>query len=180
MKATGFSRVSKNSIISQIEKEIKSHPTFFVARHDTVSATTLDKLRAKLRQSNSRYLVVKKSLGKKALEKANLKNISEVMDGACGIAFTSGDPVTSSKILVDFSKENQGFMIQTGYMDGQVMGADQIKILASLPSKEVLLARIAGGVKTPIARVAMVTKAIVAKVAMLVEALAKKKGSGQA
>ncbi len=70
MKTTGFSRVSKDLIIAEVEKEVKNRSVFFVARHDTVPAASMDKLRAKLRLSGSRYLVVKKSLGKKAFERA--------------------------------------------------------------------------------------------------------------
>ena len=177
MKTTGFSRVSKDLIIAEVEKEIRERSVFFVARHDTVSAAGLDKLRTKLRQSNTRYLVVKKSLGKKALEKANLKNISDVMEGACGIAFSGGDPVLSSKILVDFSKENEGFKIQTGFMNGAMMGVDQIKVLASLPSREVLIAKVVGTIQAPLARFVGVLSGTVKRVVTVLDAIAKKKGT---
>jgi large subunit ribosomal protein L10 len=177
MKTTGLSRVSKDLIIKEIEKELKSRPTFFVTQHGTVSATTLDKLRAKLRLSNSRYLAVKGSLGRKALQNSDLKEVSEKLEGACGITFTSGDIVLSSKALVDFAKENEGFKIQTGYMNGQVVSADQIKTLASLPSKEVLLARVVGGMQAPISRFVGVLSGTVRKVVTVLDAIAKKKGS---
>ena len=178
MKETGFSRISKNLIIEEITKELKAKPIFFVVQHGTLAASAMDKLRAKLRPAKARYLVVKNSLGKKAFEKAALKQFSENLAGSCGIAVSSGDPVLSSKILVDFSKENEIFKIQTGYMNGQVMSADQIKVLASLPSREVLIAKALGGMKAPISRFVNVLSGTVKKVVTVLDAIVKKKGSG--
>lgn len=176
MKDTGFSRVSKNLIIKQIEKELDQQHTFFITQHTAVPAASLDKLRAKLRASNARYLVVKNSLGRRALKKDKFANLSESMHGACGIAFSGGDPVISSKILMDFGKENAGFKIQSGYMDGSVIGADQVKVLANLPSRQVLIARVVGGVQTPISRFVRVLSGTVRKVVTVIDAIAKKKG----
>ena len=176
MKETGFSRVSKNLIIGEIEKEIKARSLFFIVQQGNLSASALDKLRVKLRTTHSRYLVVKNSLAKKAFEKTNFSSFSNSLGGACGIAFTSGDPVVSSKILVDFAKENESFKIQSGCMNGQLMGVDQIKTLASLPSREVLLARIAGGFQSPISKFVRVLSGTLSKFVNVLDAVAKKKG----
>jgi large subunit ribosomal protein L10 len=177
MKTTGFSRVSKDIVIKELEKELKARPSFFIAQHGTISATALDKLRAKLRQTNTRYFVVKNSLGKKALEKANLKQFSDSLSGSCGIAFTSGDIVASSKALVDFSKENETFKIQNAYFNGEMVGVDKVKVLASLPSKEVLIARVVGGIQTPISRFVGVLSGTLRSVVTALDAIAKKKAS---
>lgn len=178
MKITGFSRVSKNLIIEEITGEFKERPMFFIAQHAGLPASSLDKLRAKLRTANGRYVAVKNSLGKKALEKVNLTQFSEKFGGSCGIAFSSGDPVLSSKILVEFAKENENFKIQTGFMNGQVMGADQIKTLASLPSREVLLARVLGGMQAPVSRFVGVLAGTLRKMVTVLDAIAKKKSNG--
>ena len=149
MKTTGFSRVSKESIISEIERELKKRTTFFVMRHDAVPAAKMDKLRAKLRTVQSRYFVVKNTLGQKAFERAKMKDVSEHIQGACGIAFSGGDPVLSSKALMEFAKENESFKVQAGYLNGQLVGAEQVKVLAMLPSREVMLARVVGGIQAP-------------------------------
>ena len=177
MKATGLSRTSKDMIIKEVEKELKAHPIFFVTQHGTVSATSMDKLRSKLRQSKARYLVVKSSLGQKAFEKANLKEIAGTFSGACGITFTSGDPVAPCKVLVDFAKENEKFKIQTGYLNGQIVNAEQIKALASLPSREVLLARVAAGIQAPISGFVQVLAGTLRKMVTVLDAIAKQKGN---
>ena len=178
MKTTGFSRVSKESIITEIEKELKKRPTFFVARHDAVPADKIDKLRAKLRASQTRYLVVKNTLGQKAFERAKLKDVSQHIQSACGIAFTGGDPGLSSKTLMDFSKENETFKVQMGFLNGQLVGLEQVKVLAMLPSREVMLARVAGTLQAPISGFVQVLAGTLRKVVAALDAIAKKKTNG--
>ena len=177
MKVTGFSRVSKEKLIGEIEKELKERKTFFVAQHGTISAPALDRLRVKLRQSDTRYFVIKNSLGKKAFDRSNMKAIGETLTGSCGIAFTSGDIVASSKILVDFAKENETFRIQTASLNGELVGADKVKVLASLPSKEVLIARVLGGMQAPISKFVGVLSGTIRKIVTVLDAVAKKKSS---
>ena len=178
MKTTGFSRVSKDLIIKEIEKELKSKDIFFVTRHDTVPAASIDKLRAKLRPSKTRYLAVKNTLGQKAFDRANMKEISEHVHGACGIAFSSGDPAATSRALMEFAKDNQNFKVQVGYLKGQIMSADQVKVLASLPSREVMLAKVVGQMQAPISQFVGVLASTVRQVVNVLDAIAKKKTQG--
>lgn len=176
MKNTGFSRVSKDLIISEVTKELESRPTFFIIQHGRTSANAMDKLRAKLRTTQSRYLAIKQSLGKIALEKSKTKSLSENLKGACGFVFTSGDPAQSSKTLVEFAKENQEFKIEAGYMNGSVLTAAEIKSLASLPPRNVLLGKVLGGMQAPVSRFVNVLSGTVRKVVTVIDAVAKKKG----
>ncbi|MBI4353428.1 MAG: 50S ribosomal protein L10, partial [Candidatus Omnitrophica bacterium] len=140
MKVTGFSRTAKDLAIREMEKEVKEHTAFFIARHEGgVSAFSLDKLRAKLRP-HSRYLVVKNSLARRVLSQARLTLLAESLNGTCGMTLTQGDPVAPCRILVDFAKENQNFKIQGAYVNGSVLLPDEIRVLAALPPREVLLA----------------------------------------
>lgn len=177
MKTTGYSRISKDLIIKEVEKELKAQPIFFLTQHAKVSATSLDKLRAKLRKTNSRYLVVKNRLGQKALERAGMQTLADQFTGACGLTFSAGDPVASTKALVEFAKENEAFKIQAGYMNGKVVSLDQIKTLASLPSREILLARVAGGIQAPLAGIVNVLAGNLRKLVTALDAVAKKKGN---
>lgn len=163
-------------IIRDIEKELKARPAFFITQHASVPATSLDKLRAKLRSANARYLVVKNSLCRIALDRAKFKELSSGVTGSCGIAFASGDVVASSKILVDFAKENEAFKIQQGFLNGEVVAPEKIKVLASLPSREVLLTQIAVGLQSPISKFVRVLSGSLKKVVTVLDALAKKKG----
>ena len=178
MKESGFSRVSKEAVIKEIEKEVKARPAFFVASQGTLAANALDKLRANLRKTNSRYLVVKNSLGRKVFERVKLNDFSAYLQtGTCGIAFVSGDAAVSSKVLMDCAKENEVFKVEAGYLNGQVVTSDQIKALASLPSREVLLAKLFGQIQAPVSRFVGVLSNTLRSAVNVLEAIAKKKGS---
>lgn len=175
MKATGFSRASKDAIIRDLEKELKSSANFFITQYGTVPASSMDQLRAKLRTVKSRYFVVKNSLGKRAFASTHHKGLCDVVSGPCGVVFAGADPVAPTKVLVQFAKENESFKIQTGCMNGEIISADQIKVLASLPPKEVLIARALGGMKAPLSRLVGVLSATVRSVVNVLDAIAKKK-----
>lgn len=177
MKTTGLSRLAKDSIIKSIEKELKSQPIFFITQHDRVPAASMDKLRAKLRGSKARYFSVKNSLGKRALKNAKFDQFGEFLTGSSGLVFTDGDPVQPSKALVEFAKENENFKFVQAYLNGEVVGPDKIKTLASLPSREVLLARVLGGMQTPVTKFVGVLSGTLRKAVNVLDAIAKKKGS---
>ena len=170
--------MSKESIIAEIEKELKARPIFFVARHDAVPADKIDKLRAKLRASKSRYFVMKNTLGQRAFERAKLKEMAAYIQGACGVAFSSGDPAVSSKVLMEFAKENESFKVQAGWLSGRLASADQVKVLAMLPSREVMLAKVFGTMQAPIAGFVGVLAGTLRKVVTALDAIAKKKSNG--
>ena len=110
-----------------------------------------------------------------AVLKSNFKEASEKLQGACGITFTSGDIALSSKTLVEFAKANEGFKIQTGVMNGQIMSADQIRVLANLPSRTVLLGQVAGVLQAPIRNLAVVLNASIRSLAVVLNAVSQKK-----
>ena len=176
MKETGFSRVSKEALIKEIEKEAKARPSFFITNQGTLPANALDRLRANLRKANARYLVVKNSLGRKAFERAKLADFSSYLQsGTCGIAFVGGDAAASSKILMDCAKENEAFKVEAGCLDGRLIRSEQIKVLASLPSREVLLARLFGQMQAPVSRFVGVLSNTLRGVVTVLDAIAKKK-----
>jgi len=177
MKETGLSRTSKNLIIRDIEKKLADKPTFVVAQYGRVPASGIDKLRAKLRKADASFMVVKKSLGSIVLKKAGQKELTEKLEGNCGIAFSGNDPVIFSKILMEFQKENETFKVQAGLVNGQVLGADQIKVLASLPPREELIARAVGCIRAPLSRLMNVLVGTNRKFVTVLDAIAKKKGN---
>lgn len=177
MKVEGLSRVSKDLIIKQITRELGNRDSFFVTKQSKVAASSLDKLRSKLRKSGTSYLSVKNSLAKIAFTKAGLEDLKASLEGSCGIAFAGKDAVASCKTLVEFSKENENFKVAAGYLNGQMIGVDQIKVLAALPSREVLIARVVGQMKAPISRLVGVLSGTLRKSVTVLDAIAKKKGS---
>ena len=103
-------------------------------------------------------------------KECNASEVLHILERELG--FTEG-----SFLVIDFGKENEAFKIQCGYLDGRVLTQADVKALASLPSKEVLLARVVGGIQTPISRFVSVLSGTVRQVVNVLDAIAKKKGT---
>ncbi len=179
MKVTGFSRASKDLMIQSLERDLKAYPTFFITEYTGVSASMMDKLRARLRKEKTRYVAVKNSLSKRVFSKSLLKPLAEHFNGACGLALSGADPVGPSRVLVEFAKENESFKIQAALINGQPVSVADVKTLASLPPKNVLLAKVLGQMNAPISGFVGVLSGTLRKLVTALDAIAKKKGEGQ-
>lgn len=137
---------------------------------------TVAQLRA-LRQSlagNADYTVVKNTLTKIAMRDAGLPDLSERLTGPTAIAFVTGDPVAVAKGIRDFARTNPMLVVKGGLLDGRPISADEIRRLAELESREVLLGRLAGAMTASLAEAASLFAAPLASVARAVEALRAK------
>ncbi len=134
-----------------------------LVEYSGVSVADDTKLRADLRAENVEYKVIKNSILKRAAEEAGLSGLDEVLNGTTAIAISNEDPVAPARICKKFSDSHDGFNIKSGYMDGAVVDLDTINSLATLPSKDVLLATVCNAFNAPIASFARVIQAVVDK-----------------
>jgi large subunit ribosomal protein L10 len=118
--------------------------------------------------------VVKNTLTKIAAKEAGIDGIDEHLVGPSAIAFVKGDPVDAAKGLRDFARLHPVLVIKGGVLDGQLLSADEIRQLADLESREVLLAKMAGAMKASLVNAASLFNAPLAKTARVVEALRQK------
>jgi large subunit ribosomal protein L10 len=137
----------------------------------TVAQSTV--LRQKMREAGATYKVTKNRLAKIAIEGTDYAGISDLLTGPVGLA-TSSDPVTAAKIAVEFAKTNDKLEIIGGGMGTQVLDAEGIKALASLPSLDELRAKIIGLVQAPATKLATVVQAPASKLARVFNAYAEK------
>jgi large subunit ribosomal protein L10 len=117
------------------------------------------------------YAVVKNTLTKIAAKEAGIEGIEDHLVGPSAIAFVKGDPVDAAKGLRDFARANPVLVIKGGVLDGKPLTAEEIRKLADLESREVLLARMAGAMKASLANAASLFQAPLTQTARLVEAL---------
>ena len=132
---------------------------------------------AELRRSlgdNATFAVVKNTLTKIAANEAGITSLDDQFNGPTAVAFITGDPVESAKGLRDFAKENPNLIIKGGVLDGKALSADEIKKLADLESREVLLAKLAGALKGKQTQAAQVFQALPSKLVRTVDALRAK------
>ena len=152
----------KEAIVASIAEEIKNAATvvFVDARGLTVEKDT--ELRAGLRKAGGSYKVRKNTLTLKAVRELGLEGLDDYLKGPTAIA-ACPNLTDAAKIINDFSKENKAVEIKGGIMEGKAVNADTVRELASLPSKEVLIARALGGLNAPITSLVIALNAIAEK-----------------
>lgn len=135
------------------------------------------KLRKAFRDAGVTYTVTKNTLLRFAVKEAGLEDVSSVLEGTTSVATSAEDPVAPAKVFSDFMKENKDLevSIKTGFVDGKILSADEIKALADLPPKEVLVAKVLGGLNSPITGLANVLNGNIRGLATVLSAIADKK-----
>jgi len=170
-----LSRKVKTIMVDEVAGLIKKNPHLFFVSFEKVPASKTEKLRKALKKSSSELKVVKRSILKLALKKQKLEPLCDLAETASAITFSKDDPTKTSKILYDFSKAEQNMAIKGGYMDGQLLSIENIKELALLPPREVMLARVMGGMKAPIQGLANVLRGNLQKLVIVINEVSKKK-----
>ena len=122
-----------------------------VAEYRGLTVSSLTELRKTLKKVNAEFRIVKNRVAKKAVmgKAENAKELADSLKGPVGIAFLYGDAAAGAKALTEFEKSNELFKITAGVMDAKKLSAKDVKAIASLPSKEVLLGQIVGLLVSP-------------------------------
>lgn len=152
----------KEAVVASIAEDIKNAATvvFVDARGLTVDKDT--ELRANLRKAGVSYKVRKNTLTLKAVEELGLEGVEEYLKGPTAVA-ASPTLTDAARIINDFAKENKAVEIKGGIMEGKVINADTVKELAALPSRDMLIARVLGGLNAPITSLVIALNAIAEK-----------------
>ena len=129
----------------------------------------------KLKNVGASFNVVKMSLAKRAAENIGFENIVDYLNGPTGVAVIDSDPVEAAKVLKTFSKEHDSFVIKGGIMEGEDLTLDKFEILATIDSRDVLLAKLAGGFMAPLNKFFGVGRALLNKPAYAFQALLEQK-----
>lgn len=172
MKKMG--RKFKELMVEEVAELVKDSPYLFFVNFQKLPVSKVESLRRSLKSSASDLKVVRNSVLKLALRKRKLEPLCEFAEGSCAVTFGRNDPVKTSKILFDFSRAEEGLSIKGGYVDGQVLLADKIKELATLPPREVLLAKLIGTMKAPLNGLVNVLNGNLQKLAYILDAVSKR------
>ena len=152
----------KQSIVAEVAKQVAGAQAIVMAENRGLPVADMTQLRAKARASGVYFRVVKNTLVRRAVADTPFAPLSDRMVGP--LAYGIGpDPVAVAKVLNDFAKAHEKFVIAGGAMPGQVMSAKEIAALASLPSREELLARLMGTMQAPIAKLVRTMNEVPAK-----------------
>jgi large subunit ribosomal protein L10 len=168
-----MARPDKVTTVAALADEFRSSSAIVLTEYRGLTVAQLKTLRRSLGE-NASYAVVKNTLTKIAAREAEVAGLDDLLAGPSAIAFVKGDPVEAAKGLRDFAKAHPLLVIKGGVMDGKPMTADEIKQLADLESREVLLAKLAGAMKASLSGAVSLFAAPLAQTARLVEALRQK------
>jgi large subunit ribosomal protein L10 len=168
-------RPDKVAVVDEVSQSLTGSTATVLTEYRGLSVDDLAELRARLRESDASYRVVKNTLTRLAAREAGFDIPNDLLVGPTAITFCAGDPVAAAKVLRAFSKEHPGLVIKGGVLDGRVLDAAETTQLADLESREQLLARFAGLMQAIIAQPARLAQANLSKLARLFAALQDKK-----
>ena len=167
-------RAEKEAKVHEIAGELQGSEAAVLAGYRGLTVQEAAELRDALVEVETRFAIVKNSLAMLAVKEADLEGLTEFFDGPTAVAFVKGDPVMAAKRLVEQSKKFPVLEIRGGFAEGRVLSGEEIKTLAALDSREVMLARIAGLGKMQMSRAAWMFQALQSKFLLLLQALKDK------
>ncbi|HKY13212.1 MAG TPA: 50S ribosomal protein L10 [Gaiellaceae bacterium] len=145
-------RSEKEKVVAELAERLRSTDTLLVADYRGLSVTDINKLRGDLLEHGARFTVVKNTLTRRAAEEAGAEALLALLDGPTAIAFldAEGDPVAVAKALSAAARETRVLEIRGGILDGEQIGEDEAKSLATLPPADVLHAQLVSAVSGPL------------------------------
>ncbi len=153
----------KQKIVSELAEEIKNSVSGVLVNYQGITVEDDTKMRKALREAGVSYKVVKNSLTGRACDVVGYGALKEHLNGMTAIAISENDAVSPAKILKEYAEKIESFEILAGYVDGAVIDKKTVEELASIPSKEVLIAKFLGSIQSPLYKFAYAIKAIADK-----------------
>jgi len=140
----------KKKELESLKEKVKKQKTMIFVDFSGLKVENMSELRRALKKSDSELKVAKKTLMKIALKDAGMENDISGLKGEIALVFGYGDQIIPAKLAYEFGKENPNFKILGGFFENQFKNAEDFIILAQLPSKQELLARLTGSISSPI------------------------------
>jgi len=157
-----LNRSEKEAVISDVTGLAAKAQTLVIAEYRGITVADMTKLRATARSNGVSLSVLKNTLARRAVTGSGFEVVSDLMTGPLIYGF-SNDAVAAARVVADFAKTNDKLVIRGGAYGGKALDVNGVKQLASIPSKEVLLAQLLGLMQSPISRIARVLAAIAEK-----------------
>jgi large subunit ribosomal protein L10 len=169
-----MARADKVATVAELSDKFRTSNAAVLTEYRGLTVSQLTQLRRSLGE-HAQYAIVKNTLTAIAARDAGMTAIdTRDLAGPTAIAFVTGDPVEAARGLRDFARINPALVIKGGVLDGRPLSADEVRRLADLESREVLLARLAGAMKASLTRAAYVFAAPLSKAARTIDALRMK------
>lgn len=170
---------AKQAIVAELKEKLVAAKGVVLTSYSGLTVAQDTKLRSKLREAGVEYRVVKNTMTRIAAREAEIEGLDQYLEGTTAIAMSTEDAVAPAKVIAEFIKENklEALSVKAGMVEGKVIDADSVKALASLPSREVLIAKALGSMQAPISGFVNVLQGTIRNVVYALEAVRKQKES---
>ena len=168
---------AKKLIVQDIKEKMEKSSGMILYDYRGLTVAEVTELRNKFREADVEYRVIKNSMMKRAAEVLNIDGLDEYLNGPTAVAFGYIDPVAPAKVLVEFIKKVKKTEIKTGILSGKIIDTAKVDELAKLPSREQLLAQLAGTLNAPITGFARSLSGIISKLGYALNAVKEQKGA---
>lgn len=165
-----MNKTEKQTVVDQLAAQLKRARSVYVTDFAGLNVARVTDLRRRLRKAGVEYVVVKNTLAKRALDGAGVAGLASYLSGNTALALAT-DASAAAKILTEFAKEFQKPAVKGGVVEGRAVSPDQVKRLAQLPSREVLLAELGAAMQAPLAGFVGVLQSLLSNFAGALEAL---------
>jgi large subunit ribosomal protein L10 len=159
----GKNRALKEAKVQEIREKLEKAQAMIIANYQVLTVEEDTELRKKFREAGVEYKIYKNTLVKLALKELGVEGLNEELSGPVSMAIGYEDVTAPARILNDFAKDHKALELKAGYVQGEVYDTARVKELASIPSKEILLAKLLGSIKSPVSNFAYLLKAIADK-----------------
>jgi len=168
-------RTDKEKYVKDLQEKLDRSGATFIAEYSGIKAVEMTEFRQTLRDASTDFKVVRNTLAKRAIEGRDEEGLGEFMDRPVALAFSYEDAALSAKTLIAFAKEHKELKPLAAVMAGNLIGADEIQSLATLPSRDVLLAKLLGSLSSPATGLVGVLSGVQRKFLFALKAIADNK-----
>jgi len=153
-------REDKQLLVDEIVGKLRNSKTTVITDYRGLNVAEVTELRKNLREAGVEYKVLKNTLVRRATAETDLTGLDEFLAGPTAIAFSNDDLVAPAKVIVDFAKKHDALEVKAGVLEGKILTVDDVKALASLPSRDGLLSMLLSVLQAPMRNMALAVKAV--------------------
>jgi len=173
-------KAQKQETVTALAGRLRRASTIYLTDFTGLDVARITDLRRRLRAAGVEYVVVKNTLALRALADTQVGGLEQHFAGPTALVLGGADPVTAARVLADFAREHEKPAIKIGFVDGKAVTPQQVKRLASLPTRNELLAQLGGALQAPLAGFAAALNGLLMNAVGALEALRNKRASGAA
>ena len=168
-------KLIKKQVMENLKDKLQKANGVIVTEYQGLNVGDLNDLRSKLRKVSCEYHIIQNTLLHLASQNSDYTAIDDTLKGPTAVCFVYGDPVAPAKVIMDFKKDHEKLKVKAGLIEKKVVNEKELKSLASLPSRQVLLSMLVSRLQAPVANLVYVLNAPLSKIVQVLDGISKKK-----